>query len=167
MSDAIRLILTGGTIDSAEPYRSDIKSTFPSGTHIPEMLEQSRVRSGVVVDALMLKDSNDLTEADRQLILERCKTVPERRIVVTHGTDTMPDTARFLGERTKDKTIVLTGAMTPFVMGRSDSLFNLGFAIASAQHLPKGVYVAMNGRVFDWNNVRKNREIGMFETLSS
>jgi len=167
MNDATRLILTGGTIDSAEPYRSDIKSTFPSGTHVPEMLEQSRVKSGVIVDTLMLKDSNDLTEADRESILERCKTVPEQRVVITHGTDTMPETARFLGERIQDKTLVFTGAMTPFVMERSDSLFNLGFAIASAQRLPKGVYVAMNGRIFDWDNVRKNREIGMFETLSS
>ncbi|MEK7480129.1 MAG: asparaginase domain-containing protein [Patescibacteria group bacterium] len=163
----VRLILTGGTIDSAEPYRSDIKSTFPSGTHIPEMLEQARVKSGVVVDVLMLKDSNDITEEDRHLLLERCREMPEERAVVTHGTDTMADTARFLGERIKDKTIVMTGAMTPFVMERSDSLFNLGFAVASAQNLPKGVYVAMNGRIFDWDNVRKNREIGMFEELKS
>jgi L-asparaginase len=161
----VRLILTGGTIDSAEPYHSDIKSTFPSGSHIPEMLEQARVKSGIVVDTLMLKDSNDLTETDRQLILERCQTTPEERIVITHGTDTMPDTARFLGERIRKKTLVLTGAMTPFVMERSDSLFNLGYAIAAARHLPAGVYVAMNGRIFDWNNVRKNKEVGLFEEL--
>src|SRR3989344_4222055 len=161
----VRLILTGGTIDSAEPYRSDLKSTFPSGTHVPDMLEQARVKSGIIVDVLMLKDSNDMTEQDRQSLLERCQQMPEERAVVTHGTDTMADTARFLGEQIEDKTIVLTGAMTPFVMERSDSLFNLGFAIASAQRLANGVYVAMNGRVFDWDNVRKNREIGMFEEL--
>ena len=131
------------------------------------MLEQARVKSGVIVDVLMLKDSNDMTEEDRQSILERCRQMPEERAVITHGTDTMADTARFLGERIKDKTLILTGAMTPFVMERSDSLFNLGFAIASARQLPRGVYVVMNGMVFDWDNVRKNRDVGMFETLSN
>jgi len=166
MDHPVRLIITGGTIDSAEPYSPDKKSIFPSGTHIPEILEQSRVRSGVVVDVLMLKDSNDLTADDRNAILERCRWSPEQRVIVTHGTDTMTDTARFLGERIKDKTVVLTGAMVPFVQENTDSLFNLGFAIASARRLPEGVFVAMNGRIFTFDNVRKNRELGMFEALS-
>ncbi len=165
MSDAVRIIVTGGTIDSAQPYSSTTKSVFPTGTNLPAMLEQSRVKSVVIVDVLMLKDSNDLTEADRQSILNRCQTCDETHLVVTHGTDTMADTARFLGERIKDKTVVLVGAMQPFVMERSDSLFNLGFAIANAQRLPARVYVAMNATVFTWDNVRKNRELGQFETL--
>jgi L-asparaginase len=109
-------------------------------------------------------DSLDLSEADRRLILENCRSVDEERIVVTHGTDTMAETARVLGEASLSKTIVLTGAMVPYAFGSSDGLFNLGSALSFVQALPHGVYIAMNGRCFSWENVHKNRELGIFET---
>jgi L-asparaginase len=111
----------------------------------------------------MLIDSEDMSDADRELILRSCKESDEEKIVVTHGTDTMEVTARFLGERISGKTVVLTGAMIPYAFGSSDGMFNLGSALAFAQTLPHGVYIAMNGRVFGWKNVRKNRSTGTFE----
>jgi L-asparaginase len=112
---------------------------------------------------MMMIDSTEMTDVDRQLILKSCTDASDERVVITHGTDTMSETARFLGERINDQTIVLTGAMVPYTFGSSDGLFNLGSALAFAQTLPHGVYVAMNGRYFDWDNVRKNRSTGRFE----
>jgi len=106
-----------------------------------------------------------MTDADRQIILENCRKSPEDKIVITHGTDTMVETARVLGEHIKDKTIVLTGAMVPYAFGSSDGLFNLGSALSFVQALPPGVYIAMNGRYFTWDHVRKNRERGEFEEI--
>ena len=129
------------------------------------MLELGRCRVPVQIRTLMMVDSLDMTEPDRAIILENCRTCVEENIVITHGTDTMEETARMLGKAVLEKTIVLTGAMVPFKFGSSDGLFNLGSALAFAQALPAGVYVAMNGRCFPWHGVRKNRKTGEFETI--
>jgi L-asparaginase len=114
----------------------------------------------------MMIDSLQMTDIDRRVILERCAGAPEERIVITHGTDTMEATARVLGEKLSGKTVVLTGAMVPYTFGSSDGMFNLGTALAFVQTLTPGVYVAMNGRCFSWNQVRKNRQEGVFESLN-
>ena len=164
----VRIIATGGTIDSSEDYDPTQKSVFsPKGSYLPRMLEEARVYGEAVsVEVITLKDSADITLEDRNKILERCRGASETRIVVTHGTDTMTETAAFLGKNPPErKTVVLVGSMVPFSHEHSDAPFNLGYAIASAQQLQPGIYVAMNGRVFDWNHVRKNRDKGIFETL--
>lgn len=157
----IRVLITGGTFD--KEYNELSGTLFFKDTHLPEMLRLARCELDLEVDRLMLIDSTEMTDADREKILARCTEAGEERVVVTHGTDTMVDTARYLGERVRDRTIVLTGAMVPYTFGSSDGLFNLGSALAFAQSLPHGVYVVMNGRHFDWHNVRKNRSTGRFE----
>jgi L-asparaginase len=155
--------VTGGTFD--KEY-DEIHGTLNfRDTHLHEMLEMARSRLGVKVQTLMMVDSSDMTDADRDLIVSNCRETPEPHIVITHGTDTMVETARVLAEHVSDKTIVLTGAMIPIAFGSSDGLFNLGGALTAVQVLQPGVYVAMNGRVFAWNNVRKNRDTGVFEAL--
>ena len=158
---AIRVFVTGGTFDK-EYNELDGKLYFKD-THLPEMLTLARCKVPVAVRTLMMVDSLEMTPADRQLIVQQCVGASEERIVVTHGTDTMEVTAKALGEAVKGKTIVLTGAMVPYKFGSSDGLFNLGSALALVQTLPHGVYVAMNGRYFPWDNVRKNRKTGEFE----
>jgi L-asparaginase len=158
---AIRVFVTGGTFDK-EYNELDGKLYFKD-THLPEMLTLARCKVPVAVRTLMMVDSLEMTPADRQLIVQQCMAAAEERIVVTHGTDTMEVTAKALGEAVREKTIVLTGAMVPYKFGSSDGLFNLGSAIALVQTLPHGVYVAMNGRFFPWDNVRKNRKTGEFE----
>jgi len=160
----IKIFITGGTIDCQKIDEKTQKYIFTK-THIPEMLEQGRNRTKVNLEVLMLKDSLDMTDDDRKIILEKCKKAPENKIVITHGTDTMVETAQILGKNIKNKIIVLLGAMTPFVFKNSDALFNLGAAITAVQILKKGVYIAMNGKIFTWDNVRKNRKLGEFETL--
>jgi L-asparaginase len=160
----IRVLITGGTFD--KEYNELSGTLFFKDTHLPEMLRLARCELDLEVDRLMLIDSIEMTDADREKILARCTEAGDERVVVTHGTDTMVDTARYLGERVRDRTIVLTGAMVPYTFGSSDGLFNLGSALAFAQSLPHGVYVVMNGRHFDWHNVRKNRETGRFEEHS-
>ena len=113
----------------------------------------------------MMVDSLEMTAEDRSLIVHQCRHCEEDRIVITHGTDTMEETARVLGVEINNKTIILTGAMIPIKFGSSDGLFNLGSALAFAQALPAGVYVAMNGRCFKWDNVRKNKLTGIFEEV--
>jgi L-asparaginase len=130
------------------------------------MLRLGRCRVKLDIRTLMMIDSLDMTEQDRILIADHCIRAEEKKIVVTHGTDTMAETARFLAGRVHDKTVVLTGAMIPYKFGSSDGLFNLGSALAFVQSLPNGVYVAMNGRIFPWNNVQKNRKTGEFEELA-
>ncbi len=161
---AIRILTTGGTFD--KEYNEIDGTLFFRETHVSEMLKLGRCRLDVTVKPLMLIDSLEMTEEDRRLILEECKRVPESRIVITHGTDTMDQTAAMLGKAGIKKTIVLTGAMIPYKFGSSDGLFNLGSALAFVQSLPAGVYVAMNGEYFSWKNVRKNRETGRFESLT-
>ncbi len=157
----IRVLVTGGTFD--KEYNELSGSLFFKDTHLREMLKLGRSQLELDVRVLMMIDSTEMTDVDRELILKSCSDAGEDRVVITHGTDTMTDTARFLGERVKNQTIVLTGAMVPYTFGSSDGLFNLGSALAFAQSLPHGVYVAMNGRAFHWNNVRKNRATGRFE----
>ena len=159
----IRVLITGGTFD--KEYNELEGRLYFKDTHLPEMLTLGRCKVQVEVRTLMLIDSLDMTDADRQIILEQCRKAKETRIVITHGTDTMGETARRLGKSIMDKTIVLTGAMVPYKFGSSDGLFNLGSALAFAQTLPPGVYIAMNGRYFAWDNVRKNRKTGVFEDL--
>jgi L-asparaginase len=157
----IRLFITGGTFDKT--YDEISGRLLFKDTHAPEMLQLGRCRLPVEVRTLMMVDSLEMTDADRQLVLQNCRAAAEERIVVTHGTDTMTDTARVLGEASLPKTIVLTGAMVPYAFGSSDGLFNLGSALSFVQALPHGVYVAMNGRCFAWDDVVKNRELGVFE----
>jgi L-asparaginase len=128
-----------------------------------DLLEMGRNKMPVEIRTLMMIDSLEMTDEDRELIAHQCLQCDEEMIVITHGTDTMSDTAGVIAEKVKDKTIVLTGAMIPITFGSSDGLFNLGSALAFVQTLPPGVYIAMNGRYFHWNNVRKNRQTGMFE----
>ena len=160
---SIRIIVTGGTFD--KEYNELQGSLFFRRSHVPEMLRLGRCRLAVKVQTLLMIDSLFMTAAQRRRILQACVAAPEKHIVVTHGTDTMVETAKVLGPRIGDKTVVLTGAMVPYKFGSSDGMFNLGSALSFAQSLPAGVYVAMNGRYFLWNNVRKNRREGEFEPL--
>ncbi len=160
---AIRILVTGGTFD--KEYNELTGELFFQKTHAGDMLKLGRCLAPVEVETLMMIDSLQMTDADRALILERCRAVAETRIVITHGTDTMEQTAAVLGPAITDKTVVLTGAMIPYRFGSSDGMFNLGTALGFVQTLGAGVYVAMNGRYFRWNGVRKNREQGVFEDL--
>jgi L-asparaginase len=159
----IRLFVTGGTFD--KEYNELAGTLAFKETHLVEMLRLGRCRLDVSIQTLMMIDSLDMTDADRGVIVSACRRAAEGRIVVTHGTDTMVETARALasGLPGGEKTIVLTGAMVPYAFGSSDGLFNLGSALSFAQVLPGGVYIAMNGRCFSWDRVRKNRETGVFE----
>lgn len=159
----IRILVTGGTFD--KEYNEIDGSLFFKDTHVGELLELGRCRIPVEVQKLMMIDSLDMRPADRQLILDQCLAANEDKIVVTHGTDTMVETAKLLGATVKNKTVVLTGAMIPIKFGSSDGLFNMGAAMAYVQALPHGVYVVMGGRWFPWHDVRKNRQLGIFETL--
>jgi len=157
----IRVFVTGGTFD--KEYNELTGELYFKESHLPEMLRLGRCNLAVEVRTLMMIDSLQMTDDDRQIIQQHCRHVPESRIVITHGTDTMVETAGVLARAIADKTIILTGAMIPYKFGSSDGLFNLGSALAFAQTLPPGIYVAMNGRYFPWNRVRKNRQTGMFE----
>src|ERR1700693_3982811 len=159
--ERIRILITGGTFD--KDYNELIGQLYFQDSHLPEMLKLGRCNLELEVRTLMMIDSLDMSDDDRQIILEHCRHPPDNRIVITHGTDTMVETAAALAGQVPEKTIVLTGEMVPYKFGSSDGLFNLGSALAFAQTLPHGVYVAMNGRYFDWDQVRKNRQTGMFE----
>jgi L-asparaginase len=159
----IRVFITGGTFD--KDY-DEIRGELHFGeSHLPDLLEQGRARLDITFRTLMMVDSLDLTDQDRELIVRSCERTDEQRIVITHGTDTMVKTAEALAGRGLDKTIVLTGAMIPIAFGSSDGLFNLGSALSFAQALSEGVYIAMNGRCLDWDNARKNRDTGVFEEI--
>jgi L-asparaginase len=160
---AIRIFVTGGTFD--KEYNELNGKLYFKDTHLHEMLILGRSRVEVDIRTLMMIDSLDMTEDDRLLVVQHCQKATEDRIVITHGTDTMTDTARVLAQNVTGKTIVLTGAMIPYKFGSSDGLFNLGSALAFVQTLPPGVYVAMNGRYFNWDNVRKNKKTGEFEEI--
>ena len=159
----IRIYITGGTFD--KEYNELTGQLFFKDSHVHEMLRLGRCHLDLEVRTLMMIDSTEMNEIDREIIRKSCQESSTDRIVITHGTDTMPETARFLGQTVQGKTVVLTGAMVPYTFGSSDGLFNLGSAIAFAQTLTPGVYVAMNGRCFEWDNVRKNRKTGVFEEL--
>ena len=160
----IRIFVTGGTFDKT--YVEITGQLSFADTHLPEMLRLGRSRIEVSVRTLMMIDSLEMTDTDRDLIVRNCQQCDESCIVITHGTDTMVETAAALARGVRDKTIVLTGAMIPYAFGSSDGLFNLGSALSFVQVLPPGVYIAMNGRHFEWNKVRKNRETGAFEAVS-
>lgn len=160
----LKILVTGGTFD--KEYNEINGMLYFKDTHISEMLRLGRCRLETTLRTVMMIDSLEMTDADRQLILEHCKKAPEEKIVITHGTDTMVETARILAQGRTGKTIVLTGAMIPYAFGSSDGLFNLGSALSFAQTLPPGVYLAMNGKYFTWDNVRKNRERGEFEEIT-
>ena len=158
----IRFLITGGTIDK-EYNELNGELYFPK-THLIEMLKQARCKYPVATEQLMLKDSLEMSVNDRERIKIACLSAVENKIIVTHGTDTMVDTARHL-VGIKDKTIVLFGAMIPYSMSNSDALFNLGCAFSAVQTLQNGVYISMNGHIFPWDNVQKLKQQGMFDTL--
>ncbi len=161
---SIKVLVTGGTFD--KEYDELSGKLFFKDTHLRELLELGRCKLKVDIRTLMMIDSLEMTDEDRLLILSSCKNCEEERIVITHGTDTMEVTAKLIASAGLSKAIVLTGAMIPIKFGSSDGLFNLGTALAFAQALPHGVYIAMNGRYFAWNNVAKNRSTGIFEEIS-
>ena len=161
---AIRIIVTGGTFD--KEYNERTGQLFFKDTHLAEMLERGRSRVPVTIRTVMMVDSLEMSEADRAVIVQNCLQASENQLVVTHGTDTMTDTAAAIAREVSGKTVVLTGAMIPWAFGSSDGLFNLGSALSFVQVLPPGVYVAMNGKCFPWDRVRKNRERGEFEEIS-
>jgi L-asparaginase len=161
----IRILITGGTFD--KEYNELTGELFFKDTHLSEMLKLGRCRVKVDIRTLMMIDSLDMTEQDRALIADHCNKANEKKLIITHGTDTMADTAKFLASRIQGKTIVITGAMIPYKFGSSDGLFNLGSAMAFVQSLPPGIYVAMNGKCFTWDNVRKNKKTGEFEEMES
>jgi L-asparaginase len=159
--EAIRILITGGTIDKEyDPLTGEL--TF-SKSHLSNMLNLVRCKVKPILEEVMLKDSLQMRNEDREEILKKCINCLENRIIITHGTDTMVETARVLGNHAKEKTIVLVGAMIPYAFGASDALFNLGSAFSAAQALQPGVYITMNGKIFHWDNVRKNKESGEFE----
>lgn len=154
------IIATGGTIDKVHDPIAEALA-FPGTSYIPQILEECRTKD-VAHQILMFKDSREMTDTDRELILAAVKARQEKSIVITHGTSTMPVTARYLQEHIKDKTIVLTGAMRPFSFFQSDAGYNLGGAIVAARSLPQGIYIVMNGRVFDADKVKKDEKKGVF-----
>jgi len=159
----IRVIVTGGTFDKHyDEIRGEL--TFKE-SHLPEILRLTRVTLPVEVELNQLIDSLQMQDENRASVLEACRRAPEERIIVTHGTDTMAETAGLLGPAGMAKTVVLTGAMVPYKVQGSDALFNFGTAFAAVQLLPAGVWIVMNGRVFAWDAVRKNREKGVFQEL--
>lgn len=162
-NDAIRIIITGGTFDK---HYDEIRGELSfKNSHLPEIIKQVRITIPVELEINQLIDSLQMQEENRLSVLEACRRAPESRIVITHGTDTMTETARILGEAGLDKTIVLTGAMVPYQVAASDALFNLGTAFSAVQLTSPGVWIVMNGRIFPWNHVRKNRAEGLFEEI--
>lgn len=161
----IQVFVTGGTFDKEYNFLSG--KLYFRNTHLQEMFESGRCTLDLDIKTLMMIDSLDLTDADREIIAYNCKKSENDRILVTHGTDTIVQTARVIAESgLKDKTIVLTGALIPATFGTSsDGFFNLGSALAFVQSLPHGIYIVMNGRYFKWNNVVKNTKTGFFEDL--
>jgi L-asparaginase len=161
--DMIRILITGGTIDKEyDPLSGEL---IFGKSHLSNILNQVRCRVKVVLEEVMLKDSLHLMPEDREAILKKCIHCLEDKIIVTHGTDTMVDTAQVLGRHVEGKTVILVGAMIPYAFGASDALFNLGCAFSAVQALQQGVYITMNGKIFTWDNVIKNRKSGEFEAL--
>ncbi len=159
----ITIFVTGGTFD--KEYDEISGKLFFKDTHVSEMLELGRCKIPMEITPLMLKDSLDMSAEDREVILRACEKSESEQILITHGTDTMVQSAQLLGKHIKNKTVVFTGAMVPYKFGSSDGMFNLGSALALVQTLQPGVYIAMNGRIFPWDNVQKNRERGEFEEI--
>ncbi len=162
--NAIQIFITGGTFD--KEYDAINGKLYFKNTHLKEILVHGRARLPITIDTLMMVDSLDMSTEQRQLICEACSNSNSNHIIITHGTDTMAITAAEIAKLQLAKTIILTGAMIPFAFGSSDGYFNIGSALAYAQSMPYGTYIAMNGICFNWDNVRKNKENGFFETLN-
>jgi len=160
---SIKILITGGTFD--KEYNELTGELFFNHTHVPEMLKLGRARLDINIETVMMVDSLHIKESDMQKLLDICIDSNEDKILITHGTDKMVATAKTLGQKIKDKTVVITGAIIPYAFGSSDGLFNLGSALAFVQSLPNGVYISMNGRYFNWYNAVKNRQIGEFEEI--
>jgi len=160
---SVKILVTGGTFD--KEYNEITGKLFFNDTHLREILELGRAQVKVEIKKLMLVDSLDMRVEDRAIILKNCKSTDNNQIIITHGTDTMTDTAKVLARANLKKTIVLTGAMIPYKFGSSDGLFNLGSALAFVQTLKFGVYIAMNGCCFEWDKVKKNKKLGKFEKI--
>jgi L-asparaginase len=160
---SVRIFVTGGTFD--KEYDELTGKLYFKDTHVPEMLDRGRCMLDVYIQTLMMVDSLEMTGEQREQIVTACNGCSEGYIVITHGTDTMVETARVIAAGVQGKTVVLTGAMVPYAFGSSDGLFNLGSALSSVQSLPPGVYISMNGRTFPWDNVTKNKDEGVFERL--
>jgi L-asparaginase len=159
---SLRIIATGGTFDK---HYDELAGKLGFGkSHLPEIIQRARLTLPVAWEECAMLDSLDMVDADRQRVLQACTQASEKALIIIHGTDTMRETAHVLGAAKLDKTIVFTGAMIPYEIANSDAFFNLGFAAGVAQLLPPGVYVAMNGQVFNWDNVQKNRAAGVFVT---
>ncbi len=157
----LRIIATGGTFDK---HYNELNGVLGfADSHLPEVIKRSRITISAELEVVSLLDSLDMQDTDRQKVLDACQAASEKAIVIVHGTDTMRETAEVLGPVMKDKTIVFTGAMIPYEIANSDALFNFGFACGVAQILPPGVYVAMNGTIFTWDNVTKNKTAGVFQ----
>ena len=163
MSAEIKVFITGGTFD--KEYNELNGTLYFNETHLFEMLTLGRSRLDLSIQTLMLKDSLDFEEADRQLIANACNETTASKILITHGTDTMTNTASYLAKHCPNKTIVLTGAMVPYKFGSSDGMFNLGSALAFVQVLPTGIFIAMNGKIFEADKAIKNTNRGEFESI--
>ena len=161
----IKIFVTGGTFD--KEYNELNGELYFKKTHLHEMLALGRSQLKVDVETLMMKDSLEMSDESRNSIVQKCFQSNEDRILITHGTDTMVKTANLLAAKITTKTIVLTGAMIPYKFGSSDGLFNLGSALSFLQILPHGIYIAMNGNIFNWDNVKKNNELGLFQALEN
>ena len=162
----IQIFVTGGTFD--KEYNFITGELYFKDTHLVDMFERGRCNLDIDIKTLMMVDSLEMTNEDREIILHNCKRCTAKQIILTHGTDTMVQTAKILADAKIDKTIVITGAMVPYAFGNSsDGFFNLGSSLAFSQILPPGVYISMNGRYFNWNNVVRNRKTGFFEELNS
>jgi len=161
---SIKIIVTGGTFD--KEYNELNGELYFNKTHVSEMLKLGRSRIELKIVTLMMRDSLHITDSDVEVILNECETSEEDKILITHGTDKMANTAKVLGQSIKNKTVVLTGAIIPYAFGSSDGMFNLGSALAFVQTLPYGVYIAMNGKYFHYNNVSKNKQNGNFEEIN-
>jgi L-asparaginase len=158
----LRILATGGTFDKQyDPIKGNLQF---SDSHLPQIVKRVRLTARHALEEVFLMDSLDMQDADRVRVLDACRRATEKSIVIVHGTDTMRETAVVLAQDKLSKTIVLTGAMIPYEIANSDALFNLGFACGVAQTLPHGVYIAMNGQVFPWDRVQKNRSAGIFES---
>jgi len=161
---SIKIIVTGGTFD--KEYNEITGELYFNKTHVSEMLKLGRSRIKLKIVTLMMRDSLHMSESDIEVILNECQNSKEKKILITHGTDKMANTAKVLGQFIENKTVVLTGAIIPYAFGSSDGMFNLGSGLAFVQTLPPGVYVAMNGRYFHYNNVSKNKKNGNFEEIT-
>jgi L-asparaginase len=169
MDHLVRILAAGGTFDK---HYNPLDGSLGFGqSQIPALLQDARLNQAPLFDIVMQIDSLDMTQAHREQVLQRVLSAAESRIIVIHGTDTMVETAQVLGKalgqttQQHNKTVVLTGAMVPYTIAHSDATFNLGFALAAAQTLGQGVYIAMGGQVFDWDKVKKNRALGRFEAI--